>query len=195
MATLTKREQAFYGPRDKTTPGSEMWCWQTILLMQARWKQKTIDEAAFQRFVEELRQHEAWKVVPPEKPYGSLDALLQAEIGHTAQEATQILRGHGGDRKSEDFQPNNCKVEKYGNYASYHIAVLERDHPQIAAALAQGKYASVHAAAKAAGIAQTQRQVWLSTDPCKAAAALCKKYDTVYLKALIAFIQESINAE
>jgi hypothetical protein len=83
MAQLTDREQAYFGPRTEKQPGSVAWCWQTILLMQERWKQKTLDEARFQEMVNELKTYRAWEVVPTHKPYGSLDALLLAEIGHT----------------------------------------------------------------------------------------------------------------
>ena len=49
--------------------------------MQSRWKQKTIDEAGFKALVEELQAHEAWNVVPPEQPYGSLERLVATEVG------------------------------------------------------------------------------------------------------------------
>ena len=81
--SLTEREHAYFGPRTDKPPGSVAWCWQTILLMQSRWKQKTIDEAGFEALVDELQAHEAWNIVPPERPYGSLNALLLAEIGQT----------------------------------------------------------------------------------------------------------------
>ena len=91
MATFTEREQAYFGPRTDKPPGSVAWCWQTILLMQTRWHQKTIDEAGFQALVDELTAHEAWNVVPPEQPYGSLDALMMAEIGQTVPEVQVSL--------------------------------------------------------------------------------------------------------
>ncbi len=52
------------------------WCWQTILLMQTRWKQRTINEAEFDALVNELSAYEAWNVVPVGQPYGSLAAML-----------------------------------------------------------------------------------------------------------------------
>jgi hypothetical protein len=57
--------------------------------MQTRWRQKMIDEAGFQALVDELTAQEAWNVVPPEQPYGSLDALLEAEIGCSEAQARQ----------------------------------------------------------------------------------------------------------
>jgi hypothetical protein len=79
--TLTEREQAYFGPRTDKPPGSVAWCWQTIGLMQSRWEQRTRDDAGVKALVDELRQYEAWNVVPPEEPYGSLEVLLSEELG------------------------------------------------------------------------------------------------------------------
>ena len=97
---LTERERAYFGPRTEKAPGSVPWCWQTILLMKRRWEQKCLDEAGFQAIVDELKAHDAWNVVPPEQPYGSLGALLKAEIGYTEAEAKEEMLGWGGDRHS-----------------------------------------------------------------------------------------------
>ena len=93
--SLTDRERAYFGPRTEKVPGSVAWCWQTISLMQARWEQKCLDEEGFDALVRELSTHEAWKVVPPEQPYGTLDALLKAEIGRTLPEARAEVRLQG----------------------------------------------------------------------------------------------------
>jgi hypothetical protein len=78
---LTERERAYFGPSTEKEPGSVAWCWATIALMQTRWKQKKLDEADFDALVKELEEYEAWKVVPPEQPYGTLGVLLQEELG------------------------------------------------------------------------------------------------------------------
>ena len=85
-----------------------------------------------------------------------LDAIQeetrQITLGEKVAEIA-ALQAHGGDRRSEEFQPSNAKVEiRYGANTSYLTARLKRDHPTIAEDLAQGKYRSVRAAAKAAGI-------------------------------------------
>jgi hypothetical protein len=67
------------------------------------------------------------------------------------------LGKHGGDRKSKAAKDQdqvdivNLKHEG-GNSAAYLAARLERDEPEIKAALDRGEYPSVRAAAKAAGI-------------------------------------------
>jgi hypothetical protein len=137
---LSDRQRAYYGVRNAKRPGSVEWCWQTILLMQRRWQQKTMDEAGFNALVDELSAHEAWKVVPPDEPYGSLDALLKAEIGHTAQTMRQELqqRNQAAERKAQQIGPqgkhrshrdtneNVVTMREGGNAASYALRRLSR---------------------------------------------------------------------
>ena len=105
---LTEREAAYFGHRSSKVPGSVAWCYQTIMLMQTRWQAKTLDETRFQALCEELAQYEAWKVVPPEQPYGSLEALLQAEIGYGEQEARrQLVAQTTGSGPGEEPETKN----------------------------------------------------------------------------------------
>jgi hypothetical protein len=55
------------------------------------------------------------------------------------------------DEKGRIVHSDNVTVER-GNTAAYLAARLKRDHPEIAEQLAAGKFRSVRAAAKAAGI-------------------------------------------
>jgi hypothetical protein len=62
-------------------PGSTEWCWQTLNRLQRLYGNfneyfQKVDET-----VKELEEVEAWKIVPPDAPYGSVDAMLKAEIG------------------------------------------------------------------------------------------------------------------
>jgi Family of unknown function (DUF6011) len=80
-STLTERQRARSGPRDEKVPGSVAWCWQTLDLLKIQWQRKDFDDRQFKETLAELRQQEVWTVVPPEAPYGSLEALLGAELG------------------------------------------------------------------------------------------------------------------
>jgi hypothetical protein len=95
-STLTERERAYFGPRTDKEPGTVPWCWQTIGLMQSRWKQKTSDEAGLRALLEEVQAHEAWNVVPSDQPYGSLARLVATELGldlgYFLQDACRALR-------------------------------------------------------------------------------------------------------
>jgi hypothetical protein len=68
------------GPRSDKVPGSVDWCRQTVVMLKASWHPV---EKALPRLAEGLDDviaHEAWNVIPPEAPYGSLDAMLRAEL-------------------------------------------------------------------------------------------------------------------
>jgi hypothetical protein len=151
---LTDRDRACAGPRDAKPRGSVAWCWQTLDLLKIRWHRKDFTDQQFEETLAELRQHEVWNVVPPEQPYGSLDTMLEAEIGCREQDAKErLLYDHGGDRRSKEFQDYNCNLEKalQGNTARYILNRLKRKRPDLAEAYARGEYRSVHAAAKVAG--------------------------------------------
>ena len=80
-STLTDRDRACFGPRDEKPPGSVAWCWQTLDLLKIRWQRKELTDRQFEETLQEIKDHEVWKVVPPEHPYGSLEALLSAKVG------------------------------------------------------------------------------------------------------------------
>jgi hypothetical protein len=58
-------------------------------------------------------------------------------------ESTPKVHANGGDRRSEQFQPDNSQAETYGNGSRYRITRLKCDRPDIADALARGEYPSV----------------------------------------------------
>lgn len=81
LGRLSDRQRARLGPRDEKPPGSLEWCWQTLDLLKIRWQRKELTDQQFEETLQEIKDHEVWKVVPPEHPYGSLEALLSAEVG------------------------------------------------------------------------------------------------------------------
>jgi hypothetical protein len=112
--------------------------------------------------------------------------------GTLTREEAGALGGRG--HKAID-NVNSFPVENHqgGNSALYLVKRLKRDHPEIAEALAQGKYPSARAAAKAAGIPVADRTVYLPCDPTKAAQTLATKFPTTFLRAMVvAWQQEGI---
>jgi hypothetical protein len=91
-------------------------------------------------------------------PYGSIDALLKAEIGETKISSIEKkieLMANGGDRKSEEFkenQPSQRRLKSYGATSDYLRARLERYHPGILAKFERGELKSIRQAAIEAGI-------------------------------------------
>jgi hypothetical protein len=102
-STLTDRDRACFGPRDEKEPGSISWCWQTIDLLKNRWTRKDLTDQQWAEILAELRHHEVWKTVPPEEPYGSLEALLGAELGldHQRLHEEALLPSSVGDTLHE----------------------------------------------------------------------------------------------
>ncbi len=105
----TAREDALTSPIELKQPGSIEWCWQQIYALKHAWDGKLTSEELWIDRLRKLEAHEAWAKVPPEKPYGSLEALLKAEIGTGVEESVAIVKTralaakaltkHGGDRR------------------------------------------------------------------------------------------------
>ena len=159
----SEREKAAYGPRSLKEPGSPEWCWQTLDALVADYK--LIDE----RFDEvggalsQLKEVEAWKVIPTDKPYGSLGRMLAQELGIDSKsiqrEIAQArkrrkLGKQGGDRRSEavrtDQGVDNTLVRGSTN-REYILARLDRDGLTDLAADVRSGVISASAAARQMG--------------------------------------------
>ena len=119
--------------------------------------------------------------------YLSLDLdLVHWVIGWLEQEQPQevtplqlALQHHGGDRRSEEAlkarqdQPSDRSM-KYGENTAYLKARLERDCPEVAAALDRGEHRSVRAAAIEAGIIKPVPTVRVTADMAAVASKLCQ---------------------
>jgi hypothetical protein len=80
----TERQQAsFSGPIGMKAKGSREWCWQITDKLKLYWKDKQLTDKEFQQVVDEVLEHRPWEKIPPESPYGSFEAMCQAELGVT----------------------------------------------------------------------------------------------------------------
>jgi hypothetical protein len=166
------REQAEIGPRALKPPNSVEFAWQTVSWLKDHFRYKSVSDERWQEALDEAERYRIYERVPPEKPYGSLDALLRAEIGLGVVESQIAVRAraaalagnpqvtesneHGGDHTTEEGKATLLyKVAQYGTSQEYLIRRLKRDAPDIAEALGRGEYPSARAAAKAAGIIKT----------------------------------------
>jgi len=88
-----------------------------IFALKHLWDSKVTSETRWAEYLGDLEKHRVWETVPPENPYGSLDALLKAEIGVDAGESKQIvkLRVHGGERRGDKFQDRPLRARSSGN--------------------------------------------------------------------------------
>jgi hypothetical protein len=99
--------------------------------------------------------------IPPDNPYGSLDALLKAEVG-VDEEAinTEVLDSHGGDRRSKEVKSrlsNNLEKPKQGTSTSYLQRRMKRDFPETLDKLEAGEYKSTRQAYRTSSLAR----IWL----------------------------------
>jgi hypothetical protein len=187
----TAREDALTSPIELKQPGSIDWCWQQIDALKSAWDGKLTSEERWIHRLRKLEAYEAWAKVPPEKPYGSLEALLKAEIGVDVQESVAIVKtralaakslakhgelGRGGDRVDV------INSIQGGTSADYLTARIARDRPDILARMKAGAFSSVRQAAKEAGIVNERLSV--PADPIRAAQYLKRRFTKTEFAAL-----------
>ena len=90
MPVLSERDQrvrreALVGPRSLKDSNSEEYAWQTIRWLRTLHDGLEAEHALWEKALREAEADRIYEHVPPGKPYGSLDALLQAELGVTLQ--------------------------------------------------------------------------------------------------------------
>ncbi len=127
--------------------------------------------------------------MPPEKPYGSLEALLKAEIGTGVQQSVAIVKtramaakaltkhgelGWGRSRGSNTTSTNDRS-------AKYLTARIARDRPDILERMKGGEFSSVRQAAKEAGIVNERLSV--PADPTRAAQYLKRRFTSAEVDA------------
>jgi hypothetical protein len=154
-------------------PHSVEYAWQTIYLLKTYYQDKTISAERWERELADAEGKEIYLRIPsPEKPYGSMDAMLRAEIGAGKAESLRnkaqqmaaddgvTAAGNVGNLAGKNqYSPkeeslsdkDSSQGDNYGTSASYLVRRLKRDHPDIARALGRGEYPSARAAGIAAG--------------------------------------------
>jgi hypothetical protein len=165
---LSEREAAAIGPRVLKDPRSVSYAWQTVSLLKDVYGRREVSLRDWAATLADAERHEIFNRIPPEKPYGSMDAMLKAEVGVTLQESVSKLAAradetrrharenpeaagkHGGDRSEQGAKSKNGHLATRGtNQASTRIRRLRRDHPDVAARLDAGEFKSVAAAERA----------------------------------------------
>jgi len=127
-------------------------------------------------------------------------AVLEAtgeNLSKTELDQAIELKGHGGDRRSEQVQQDqldNINLKsKGGTQAEYIKARLKRDHPKIAEELKRGEHRSARAAGIAAGFIKDVPTVRM-VEPTKAAEAIVERVG-IEFAAQLAIALASLTAE
>ncbi len=188
---LTPQEAALTSPLEFKTPLSLPWCHQFIDALKQVWARKNFTEQYWEERLAEFAKHEPWKVYPPERPYGSLDALLKAEIGVDVKESCEAVKmraarfdgselsqpeigkGKAGPGRGHKTGDVITRFER-GTAADYLTARIARDRPDILKRMKAGEFSSVRQAAKEAGI--VRERISIALDPVKAAEAIFRHF-------------------
>jgi hypothetical protein len=153
-----------------------------------------------------LDRAKAWNKIPPEKPYGSLDAMLRAEVGMPARavrkqivEASERAKALDGKTVRKHGRPSLLDEAKgdvitfnetgRGTSAEYLTRRIARDHPDVLSRMQAGEFRSVRAAALEAGIIPRTQTVRID-DPQSAARTLRKHMSPDDLALLAKLIAE-----
>lgn len=209
MSGLTPKERAAVGPRALKELGSPEWCWQTVEYLKESMRHVAEQYRQAEQVLDDLKRVKAWTKIPPEKPYGSLDAMLKAEVGlgveqvrgqiKSAKDRAKALEGkrintkRGGPiSKQNDANCDNITVRGAtdgGTSADYLTRRIARDHPEILRRMQAGEFPSVRAAALEAGIVPRTQTVRVN-DPESVARTLRRYMTPEQLAELVRMLAE-----
>lgn len=147
---LTEREKARAGPRVLKEAGSPEWCWQTVDYLKDSLRHVDEQWRESAAVLEELIRAQAWRVIPPEKPYGTLDKMLKAETGLDEQAIKDRIKEARLPRHGEighGRRLDNINSTQGGTSETYIVRRLKRDRPDLAQQVLDGT-----TSARAAGI-------------------------------------------
>lgn len=189
--------------------GSKLWCLYVSNEIRKTYYDKTQLGARLKNLVETFTEHQGWQELGFLTWEKYCESRLQIAADKLREEAneraaavmalaniTDTASGHGGNRKNQNYQPDNCQVDagkQYGNSAKDLTARIARDNPEVLEGMKQGKYRSVRAAAIDAGIIDPDktRRYQLPTDPAAAGRYLAQRVNAEWmLECYDAFLKE-----
>ena len=205
---VEEQEQAgASGLRVLKEPGNPEWCWQTISYLQTIWKSLDLDYNRYIAAWSEAEQYKVWETVPYDSPFGSKEAMLKRlELGDDKQAQRRIevqpiahkvrrKYGHGGDRRSTEFQGYHGNLEKpqRGNNPEYLLGLVLNARPDIFERWERGEFPSAAAAAAAAGIEWVHRPKTLTLS--KNVERVADRLRAHYTSDELQRIRERLDAE
>ena len=167
--------------------------YQIVESLKTLWNSKSSQLKFWTRQLAELIENKAWLLIPEEKPYGSLEAMMQAEVGCSVDEFFAFMKligiegdllitlakqnplgyrsaGPGRGNKKDD----NAPPIKKGNSREYLARRLARDNPDLLDEIGEGKqFKSVRQAAIYAGIVKPK--TILRFDPDESGPQIAEK--------------------
>jgi hypothetical protein len=123
-----RRAAAVSVPISTHADGSEAQCWAKLERLRIQWaRHRDVDEQ-FIETLNDLKRIRAWERIPPEQPYGSLDAMSRAELGVPAAAIERSVAVFTRDRVRIAASKSTGEVLQHGtNQWSVDVKFL---HPQ-----------------------------------------------------------------
>lgn len=172
------------------------------IVLRNSWQRADTSWQQWQEQLANAMKERIWEKYPNDAPAGDLTTLLEKldidpKFALSREKfSDRPLLANGGDRRSEEFQSNNCnteKIEDRGNNTDYLKARIARDKPEILRRFNAGEYRSVRQAAIEAGIVNAKTRYSLPDDPVAAGRYLAQRVDKEWLLALVGELMKSIE--
>jgi hypothetical protein len=198
MTHLTERQRVQFGPRDQKVKGSPEWCLQTVEYLKNLWKKKEHEAQLVAEVIDEIKAVRVWEIVPPEAPYGSLEALLKAELGSgtavVQDEVSRLLEVDRLDQMNPSRQGERTDLvnivnevqRPQGNSTAQALRRLRKDRKDLHARVLAGEL-TPHAAMIEAGF--RKKWVQLPPDVPGAVQALRRHFDESQIKEIVRKLQ------
>jgi hypothetical protein len=159
--------------------GSPEWCYSTIDRAKSVYQRYETGLEYWEKIIAEIEEAHVYDRVPVGRPYGSLDALLKAELGVSYREScvavaaraqTAVAIGANGVKVNDITCAvgTPAPISRGSNNADYLTARIARDRPDILERMKAGEFRSVRAAALEPGIVRPTRVIYID-DPEDAA--------------------------
>ena len=180
---LTEQDIANVGPLELKDPGSPVWCWQTVSLLQNMWKSIDFNVNRYREVWETAEEYRIWEKIPYEAPYGSIEAMKEKLMVGDAAEA----------RAKTALLPIQARPLRKHTANDYMAARIKRDHPETAQRMERGEFKSVAEAARAAGIYNRPKTITASPDKGKLANSLLELYGVDGCQELIMVLRQVMD--
>lgn len=174
-------------------PGSKPWAIWVANEIRVTLYDKQQSGARLQSLTQSFKDHDGYKPLG----YRTWPDFCKRKLQTTpdeVEEETQLRLGHHGTNQHAEGHYNYNVLDQQGTSSKYLAARLARDFPDTLTEVKQGKYRSMHAAAKAVGIVKDNPRISVDgADMAKAAALLASRLEPAQLAALISELVKRLD--
>jgi hypothetical protein len=207
---LTDRQRAEGGPLELKQAGTPEWCWQLLGVLKSWWRSGQNSNEHFYAILNLLEEHQAYKKIPPEKPFGNVDAMLEAEIGVNKKQALRLVNANerrqaaaaatDGSKLPRGGRMGDSPIQSQAERAA-HVGIGVRQQRDLDKLVDVGRKDLVErvmsgelatdGAMILAGL--KERRIAVSTNPYKAVATLVNNFTAEEVDAILAELQRVVS--